>query len=228
LNCENGVCVLAEQSEKYRKLLGDLHVGHQYYSDAESWTGPFWSEAGPFRPMFEQLDLTNTIELACGHGRHTAQILGRFGTMSLVDINRSNIDVCRQRFAGRTDISYFVTTGNELRGIASGEYTSLFCYDAMVHFESFDVIAYLRETMRVLKPGAMALLHYSNFDQDPESSFNTNIHWRNYFSEKMMRHFSTRMSFEVVESKIIDWPTDGGEKGLDAITLLRKPLAEFR
>ena len=35
----------------------------------------FWDEHLPFRPFFERLDLTATLELACGHGRHAEMII---------------------------------------------------------------------------------------------------------------------------------------------------------
>lgn len=41
--------------------------------------------------------------------------------------------------------------GNDLKELERENYTALFTYDAMVHFEFLDVNDYLRETYRVLK-----------------------------------------------------------------------------
>jgi SAM-dependent methyltransferase len=64
-----------------------------YYEVAETSLWPFWAPAQPFLRMFATLDLNNLVDLACGHGRHAAHIREyyRFGHLTLVDINETNI-----------------------------------------------------------------------------------------------------------------------------------------
>lgn len=192
-----------------------------YYREAESadWLSRFWDIGSPFRPMFETLDLTDVVELACGHGRHTAQIVDRAHHVTLVDVNPLAIEVCRTRFAACDHVSYFVTSGFDLGDLESDRYTALFCYDAMVHFEPRVVISYIDEIARILRPGGKALLHYSNYDADPEGGPFHNRHWRNFFSERMMRAFASRAGLSPIQSLIIPWE---GTPDIDAITLLLK------
>lgn len=214
---------MARIHSRFSQEVVDEHRGIDYYAKAEGWLAPFWNQPWPFRDLFDRLDLSRTVDLACGHGRHTAQIIDRAGAIILVDANQANIDACRKRFARRKNVSYYKTTGNELDGLESSSCSSVFSYDSMVHFEALDVIDYLREISRVLRPGGLALLHYSNFEAFPQNSFKVNPHWRNFFSRKMMVHFATRFSLEALENRVIDWPPEGGgTPELDAVALLRR------
>ena len=201
--------------------LAGADLWSNYYRDAESadWLCGFWRSDSPFRLMFDALDLTNVVELACGHGRHAAQIADRVGHIALVDANPLAIDVCRKRFEGRNNISYFVNSVHDLSDLVSGADTALFSYDAMVHFEPHVMIRYIDEIARILQPGGKALLHYSNYDADPEAGPFNNRHWRNFFSERMMRAFASRAGLGISESLVIPWE---GSADLDAITLLNK------
>ena len=191
-----------------------------YYEDIEAATFVFWSDEWPFFNLFGQLNLENCIELACGHGRHTEKALVASSHFTLVDINKSNIDFCKKRFGGRPNVSFLVNDGSTLNPLQDGLYSSLFCYDAMVHFEMHDVIRYLDETYRILRPGGCGLFHFSNYDRAPGGHYHDNPHWRNFNSIAIFSHFATRAGFEIVTAKPVNW---GDSIDLDGIALLRKP-----
>lgn len=192
-----------------------------YFRDADSadWLAPFWGPSSPFLAMFRLLDLSCVIELACGHGRHAELILPQVGEITLVDMVASNIEACRARFAGLPQVHFRVNAGDDLPGCASGAYTALYCYDAMVHFELLDVIAYLRETHRVLRPGGRALLHVSNNMQNPGGFYHDNTHWRNFGSLDVVRHLADRLGFETLRHQVLDW---AGAPALDGLILLQR------
>lgn len=197
--------------------------GSPYYADADAatWLAPFWQEGSPFLELFRRLRLDTVVELACGHGRHAAQALPLTGRITLVDVLESNIAACRARFGDDPRIGYVVNNGNDLPGIADGGITALFCYDAMVHFELLDVLAYLREAARVLAPGGRALLHVSNSRENPEGGYRDNRHWRNFGGLDVIRHFAVRRGLRVLEAQTLDW---AGEAALDGLLLLEKPV----
>lgn len=208
-----------------REKLGKVHIDTPYYAgvDNPNHLGIFWNTDSLFRRMFDQLDLTNVVELACGHGRHAAQIVNRAGRITVIDINKENIDVCRKRFSQNSNVFYSVNNGVDLREIKTETVTALFCYDAMVHFEASDVIAYLSEIARIMRPGGRALLHYSNCEDFPEGTYEDEPHWRNFFSEKLMRHFANRAGFRLIDTQITPWPpTAVTQPRIDAVTLLEK------
>jgi SAM-dependent methyltransferase len=211
---------MADRNAEMRLAIAQDWVDTPYYSDAEGWLDTFWAPRSPFLPLFRQLDLTRVIELACGHGRHTAQILAEAGEVTLIDVEPRNIEACRRRFAGRGRLRYIVNAGHDLPGCADGAYSALFSYDAMVHFELLDVIAYLRETHRVLRPGGRALLHVSNSQENPGGFYQQNTHWRNFGGLGVFLHVADRLGFRVLDGRQLDWP---GAPGIDGLMLLERP-----
>ena len=191
-----------------------------YYEQAESaeWLEPFWGTQSAFLELFNQLNLDAVVDLACGRGRHTAQFIERAGHVSLIDYNESNIAACKARFQGVSNASVFVNSGNNIP-LNDCSQTAIFSYDAMVHFEATDVIAYVQEVARILKTGGLALLHYSNYQGNPTGSYQDNPAWRNFFSEQMMLHFANRAGLKVIQSRVFDWFE---AKQSDALILLQK------
>lgn len=157
--------------------------------------------------------------MACGHGRHTAQVLQPDRQFTLIDINQSNIDYCKDRFWGNPNVRLIKNNGSKLP-ISDNSYTSLFCYDAMVHFELHDIISYLDETFRILISGGKALFHFSNYDQALGNLYHDNPHSRNFNSRNIFQHLAMRSGFEILALKTVHW---GGVLDLDAVALIRKP-----
>ena len=202
---------------------------HSYYEQVESQAAinAFWADWSPFRPLFDTLNLSRTVELACGHGRHAAQIAGRCGELVLLDINQTNIDYCTERFAGRDNVRVQINDGRSFEGIADGWATAIYCYDAMVHFELMDVMGYIHETARALAPGGRALYHHSNLSRYPGREYHQNPHHRNFMSIAMFRHFAVRAGLKVVASHPISWGQGADYvEDIDAMTLLYKMPVE--
>ena len=85
-------------SDEATKNIGKDWISSSYYDDAENWLQVFWFENSIFYKNFCQLDCTNIVELACGHGRHVKNYLGNAKSIFLVDINQENIDFCKKRY----------------------------------------------------------------------------------------------------------------------------------
>lgn len=177
----------------------------EYYYKAEEKENiaVFWDEKSKFYEMFKMLDLDNVIELAVGHGRHVPQYIEQAKHVTLVDILEENIDFCKDRFQDRKNISYYCNNGFNLCELEAKQYSALFTYDAMVHFEMMDIYEYLKDIYRVLKPGAMALFHHSNNTSDYKLSSGT--HMRNYMSKDIFAYLAYRTGFEVVKQEVISW-----------------------
>jgi len=201
------------------QVVADPWKQSTYYDDAEPWRFIFWSEAHPFYPLFKRLDLTEVLELACGHGRHSEIVAERSGQLILMDVHEENIKYCRTRLARFRNIMFLTNSGHDFRPIADNALTAIFCYDAMVHFSPDLVEAYLRDTARVLKPGGMALYHHSNYPVPRDRHYGQNLHARNHMTESLFRQFSGGAGLAIVDTLPIEW---GGVANLDRLTLLRK------
>lgn len=196
-----------------------------YYEEAEEEEGVkgikrFWGEDSPFYRLFKCLDLDDVIELGCGRGRHVNQYYNNVGHLTLVDILEKNIEICRKRFEEYNNISYYKNDGYDLKELSDEKYSALFTYDAMVHFEMFDIYEYLKETHRVLRKGGMALFHHSNLALEPNQSFNNsyNSGARSFMDKKLFAYLSYKAGLEIVEQWVIDW----SQPKMDCITLVVK------
>lgn len=179
----------------------------------------FWGAESYFYQSFCKLDLTNVIELACGRGRHVAKYIDKASHVTLVDILDKNITICKERFHEYENISYYCNNGFNLEQLPPNKYTSLFVYDAMVHFEMMDIYEYLKDIYRVLISGGRVLIHHSNYDNDYKASFINSPHGRSYMNASIFAYLSFRCGFHVLDQKVISW---AGIEDLDCITLLEK------
>lgn len=202
------------------RIVGEPWKSSAYYDDAESWTWLFWDPLHPFRPWFDQLDLSNVVELACGRGRHSELTASLASCLTLIDIHQENLDACRARLARFANVHYICNGGFDYRPVADCTATSIFCYDAMVHFSAELVESYMADTARVLTHGGMGLFHHSNYTSESAQHYGLNPCARNLMSMQRFADLATTAGLEVVQSRTIDW---GGFADLDGLTLLRKP-----
>ena len=206
-------------------IAGDW-ADHPYYEQAEcqEWLDGFWGPTAVFLPRFQRLDLTSVVELACGHGRHAAQIVDRCGTLILLDVNETNIAFCRHRFQTHSTVACHVIDGYSLAPVEDESLTALFTYDAMVHFEPDIVLAYIRDTARVLKAGGRALFHHSAYAGQPGSPYSERPHYRNFMTPDLFRHVGIRSGCEILDQYVFSWGP--GVPNTECLTLLEKRQAD--
>jgi ubiquinone/menaquinone biosynthesis C-methylase UbiE len=190
-----------------------------YYEDAEKWTFLFWDSGTEFRRLFDRLDLTAVVELACGHGRHSERIVGSAGRIVMIDIFESNLDYCRRRVGNHPNVSFLKGDGGSFRPLEDNSTTAIFCYDAMVHFSPEMVRSYLQDATRILKPGGMCLFHHSNYPAPLNQHYGQNPHARNHMTVPLFESYAKAAGLSVVETTVIPW---GAEPDLDAVSLLTK------
>jgi SAM-dependent methyltransferase len=198
-----------------------------YYEEGEKeeWLQAFWAPKTKFRKYFDKLDLRIIVELACGHGRHTAYVLRsphlrhRLECIYVIDINEENVLFCQKRFFNDAFVRPTANNGYDFQPLKNNSVTSIFCYDAMVHFEYDAVIHYLTDAYRILKPGGRALLHHSNYDKSPGAVNTSNPHGRNFMNKNLFAHIANRVGFIVLEQSVIHWDTF---RNLDCISLIEK------
>jgi ubiquinone/menaquinone biosynthesis C-methylase UbiE len=198
--------------EKFEtKRIGDVWNEHEsetaslYYKNSESNLGIFWTEHSIFYRYFKHLDCSYIVELACGHGRHVEKYLASAKKVTLVDINKENIDFCKSRFSDNELITYIVNTGCNFIDIDTSSQTSVFCYDAMVHFEMLDVLEYIKDANRILTLGGKILFHHSNIDFYPELSGLQKPLWRNFMSADIFVYLATRFGFKVLSQDVFSF-----------------------
>lgn len=193
-----------------------------YYEAAREDVERFWRQSSIFRQFFDKMNHRHLIELACGQGRHVPMVLTLPDVERYIgiDIVESNIEFCRRAVPICERVSFLVNSGAAYDDVNDGWASAIFCYDAMVHFDSDVVRAYLRDTMRVLAPGGCALFHHSNYMNNPGGNYPSNPHARNFMSKQLFAHYGIKAGLEILQSEAMRW---GNDADLDCITLLRRP-----
>jgi SAM-dependent methyltransferase len=201
------------------------HVGRDwkqssYYETAEKAMEKQWQEMiWPFLTADDtRLDFSVVAELAAGHGRNSAKLLPLTDELHLIDINEENIEFLRTRFSADSRVHFHETDGYSLPFFSGNSVTLVYCFDAMVHFDSDVVRSYLQEISRILRPGGHAFIHHSNFTGNPGGDVHANIAWRNFMSRELFAHYAIKERLTVVRQKLIDWTWD--KRFIDCFTLL--------
>lgn len=207
--------------EELVSISGNAWADSPYYENAEKWIDVFWGENTLFLRLFQTLDLSNVLELSCGYGRHAERVAPLAGALSVMDIFDNNLEVCRERLKSYGNVHYFKGNGHSFEPLDDGSITSIFCYDAAVHFEPELVKAYLADAARVLSPGGRFLLHHSNLDAPRNQSYGQNPHARNHMPGPLFDEYVSASGLEILESHVIPW---GGMEELDRVSLLVKPV----
>ncbi len=176
-----------------------------YYERAEQSTDGFWTEGTKFRQRFDRLDLTSVIELACGHGRHTERAAPLAGRLIAIDVFEENLQVCRERLSVSSHVEFVLGDGVSFEPEADASASSIFCYDAMVHFAPQVVERYLQDAHRVLRPGGMALFHHSNLDTPNSIAYGRNPGARNPMTRADFNALSLTAGLEILDAIEFRW-----------------------
>jgi ubiquinone/menaquinone biosynthesis C-methylase UbiE len=136
----------------------------------------------------------------------------------MVDIDPSNIAVCKARFADDPRVCVLPNNnGRDLSAVDNASFTTLYSWDAIVHFEPALIEGYLHEFARVLQPGGKVFLHHSNAAAGGRCRANRD--GRTAMSADLMRTFVGEAGLRVIEQEPLDWY---GTPHLDCITVAGK------
>ncbi len=206
---------MKDKIEEAATYVGNDWKTGSYYDEAERVVETMWEhEVWPIIRKCD-CDFSCVLDLAAGHGRNSNKLKDISSKIYIVDINQENIDFCKERFKNDKDRFVFIkNNGTDLNEISNGSISFVFCYDAMVHFDSDVVRAYLGEFRRILKPGGIGFCHHSNYTKNPEGDLHDNPGWRNYMSQSLFAHYCHKENLTVIESQIL-------RSELDCITLFK-------
>jgi ubiquinone/menaquinone biosynthesis C-methylase UbiE len=191
-------------------------VAASYHGVAETHIDQQWQDL--ISPILKEypIDYSKTIDFAAGYGRSTRKFLEHGAAhVTMVDVNPGCIAHVRATFPS-DNTTAVLNDGFDLSALETEAFTFLYTFDAMVHFDLEIVLSYIPEFARVLRPGAYAFVHHSNYTANPGGDFRENPHWRNFLSAGIFKHVATRSGFVVLRQEIFSW----GEPDNDCFTVL--------
>ena len=128
----------------------------------EKWTpSEEWKQALVDEVMRPYLRNGATVmEIGPGAGRWSSFLVGEAGHLILVDISDRCLELCRKQFAACSNVSYVLVDAPSLRDVAVDSVDLVWSFDVFVHIAPADTAAYLREFARVMRPGAVGVIHH--------------------------------------------------------------------
>jgi ubiquinone/menaquinone biosynthesis C-methylase UbiE len=202
------------------RRVGRDWISHPYYEQWDDYIREQWTDLLlPF--LGDDINYSISVDLAAGHGRYSMILLQYAQTLHIVDINRSNVEFCRRRFRDNPRVHCHLTSGVDLKCLRRSSVTFVYCFDAMVHFDSDVVRAYLAEFTRVVRPDGRIFCHHSNYTGNPIGDFHNHIGWRNFMSKELFAHYASKEGLVIERQQPIDWGHDG--TFFDCFSLLKRP-----
>ena len=100
------------------------------------------------------------LEIGCGPGRLLRPMSRHFSEIHGIDVSDEMAALARQKLADLTQVQVHAASGSDLASFDDGYFDFIYSYAVFQHIPSEEVVwSYLRETIRVLKPGGIARLH---------------------------------------------------------------------
>jgi SAM-dependent methyltransferase len=155
-----------------------LGVNYEYWQrwdwsrQGEEWTpSAEWKQSLVDEVMLRHMRPGTTIvEIGPGAGRWTEALQAIAERLIVVDLSDLCIQLCRQRFAGATNMEFHVNDGRSLAAIDSAGVDGVWSFDVFVHVAPPEIEAYVAEIARVMRPGAHAVIHHAAAGRDGDSA----------------------------------------------------------
>lgn len=165
--------------EGRRGVLGRAHrrwTQHSAAANREVWTdwdwgrsGEEWTASPEWKASLIEDVLEPTmpsggvlLEIGPGAGRWSEPLHQRARRLILVDLTDRTLELCRERLGNPDDLVLVRNDGASLPGVGDGSIDGIWSFDVFVHVAPLDVAAYLDDIARVLRPGALAVLHHAD------------------------------------------------------------------
>jgi ubiquinone/menaquinone biosynthesis C-methylase UbiE len=106
------------------------------------------------------------VELGCGTGRMTPDFARRYGRVLALDLSAEMLRHARQIHAQQKNILWLRVNGADLGCLASDSVDFIFTYLVLQHLPDEQLVfSYVREMLRVLRPGGAFLFQFNGSHQ---------------------------------------------------------------
>jgi ubiquinone/menaquinone biosynthesis C-methylase UbiE len=106
------------------------------------------------------------LELGCGAGRMTRSFAQRFSQVQAFDISKEMLEHAKALHPEATNINWTLANGTDLSCLTDESVDFAFSYIVLQHMpEPSFAIHYIREMLRVLKPGGVFVLQFNSVPQ---------------------------------------------------------------
>ncbi len=139
----------------------------------------------------------NALEIGSGGGRWT-QYMVPCKSIVCVDVNEVMIELLQKRFADFAHLSYVLTDGSSIDGVADKSIDFVYSHGVFVHIDPLEIYDYLVRIRQLVKDDATLVIQYA--DQDKKAARENKGFARN--NPRLMRAMVEHAGFNIVEEDI--------------------------
>jgi ubiquinone/menaquinone biosynthesis C-methylase UbiE len=179
---------------------------NRYFDEAEPHMDQQWNDI--IWPLIKDFDFSVVLELGPGAGRNTKKLCAVSKIIYAIDLNSYALQRVKESVGEsykECKIEYHQNNGYSLPMIKDNSITSIYCWDAAVHFDKTVIKDYLSEFSRVLVKGGNGLIHHSNLGESADDDISKNPHWRSNMSKDLFREYCLMFDLNVDLQKLINW-----------------------
>jgi 2-polyprenyl-3-methyl-5-hydroxy-6-metoxy-1,4-benzoquinol methylase len=173
------------------------------------------------------------LDFGCALGRLTQALADHFAEVVGVDIASSMIDRAREHNTHGSRVAYLVNTAPDLSLFESGTFDFIYTNKVLQHIPPEHQLGYIREFVRLLRPGGVALFQTRNGPDIRPGTVRALLYTlnRTYF-RRLAQRVRGRPAYEmhfVARSRVESTVTDAGGRVADVVDLSRgKPARSLR
>jgi len=198
----------------------EIWEGWDWSAEGEEWNhSPQWKQSLIHCVLEAEIPPNIAIlEIGPGGGRWTGSLLERASRYIGVDISSACVDHCRKKFGGDARATFVVGSGRDLAAVTDASIDAIWSFDAFVHINREEVECYTREFARVLKPGAVAVIHHGAVGGKQGG-------WRSNLTEAALRQILANQRL-ILERSFDRWNDGHAVHTLafgDQISVIRRP-----
>ena len=132
-----------------------------YFEDAE------WERSGQSTAEYvtRALDVASSdrvLEIGCGTGRVGRHIARHCAHWTGCDVSDNMLKFARVELQGLHNIDLVKLNGYDLDGIADASHDAIYCSAVFMHLDEWDRFRYIKDALRVLRPGGRAFFDNYN------------------------------------------------------------------
>jgi SAM-dependent methyltransferase len=168
------------ETEWVKRMAGNL--GEEWNAENLTYVGDEWSDRASLQQVIDEfitpwISASSAVaEIGVGGGRVAVKIVSMCRELHCFDISSEMLKRARQAIAAvKLDsevlVQYHELDTSKLPADFSGKLDFVYSFDCLPHCDLHTIHAYLKEFVRVLKPGGNAMIHTSNITSPGQASF---------------------------------------------------------